>query len=56
MIEDKRFSKGSEAIAKAIFKNPAFAVIGGGETIALLKTKNYKLKLMSLFPPAEEQC
>ncbi len=44
MIEDKRFSKGSEAIAKAIFKNPAFAVIGGGETIALLKTKNYKLK------------
>ena len=44
MIEDKRFSKGSEAIVKAIFKSRAFAVIGGGETIALLKTKNYKLK------------
>ena len=45
MIEDKRFSKGSEAVAKAIFKSGAFAVIGGGETMALLKTKNYKLKI-----------
>ena len=33
-IEDKKFRKGSEAIAKAIIKNKAFSIIGGGETTA----------------------
>lgn len=32
VIEDKRFAKGSIAIAKAIAKSKAFAVVGGGET------------------------
>lgn len=34
-FENKRFAKGSEAIAKAILKSKAFAVIGGGETSML---------------------
>jgi phosphoglycerate kinase len=34
-FEDKRFAKGSVAIANAIIKSRAFAVIGGGETTAL---------------------
>ena len=32
VIEDKRFAKSSIAIAKAIAKSKAFAVVGGGET------------------------
>ncbi len=32
VIEDKRFAKGSVAIAKAIAKSKAFTVVGGGET------------------------
>lgn len=41
-IEDKKFRKGSEKIAKAIFKSGAFAVIGGGETVSLLRNaRNY---------------
>ncbi|EKD24119.1 MAG: hypothetical protein ACD_81C00106G0011 [uncultured bacterium] len=32
VIEDKRFAKGSIAIAKAIAKSKAFSVVGGGET------------------------
>lgn len=32
VIEDKRFAKGSLAIAKATAKSKAFAVVGGGET------------------------
>lgn len=32
VIEDKRFAKGSVAIAKAIAKSKAFSVVGGGET------------------------
>ncbi len=43
-IEDKRFRKGSEAIAGAILKSKAFSVIGGGETTSLLKPKTYNLK------------
>lgn len=44
-IEDKKFRKGSEAIAKAIIKNKSFSVIGGGETISLfaLYPKPYTL-------------
>ena len=49
-IEDKKFRKGSEAIAKAIIKSKAFSVIGGGETASIfqnskLKTQNSKLFL-----------
>lgn len=46
MFEDKRFVKGTTAIAAAILKNKkAKIIIGGGETTAaLLKDKNYKLK------------
>ncbi|MBI5306691.1 phosphoglycerate kinase [Candidatus Wolfebacteria bacterium] len=45
-FEDKRFAKGSEAIIKAILKNKAFSVVGGGETATLfsLKPKTYNLK------------
>jgi len=32
-IEEKKFQKGTEEIAKAIIKSGAFSVIGGGETI-----------------------
>lgn len=32
VIEDKRFAKGSVAIAKAVAKSKAFTVVGGGET------------------------
>lgn len=44
-IEDRRFRKGSEAIANAILKSKAFSVIGGGETISLfaLYPKPYTL-------------
>lgn len=35
-IEDKRFIKGSLAIAKAIIKSSAFSVVGGGDTNAFL--------------------
>jgi phosphoglycerate kinase len=43
-IEDKRFRKGSEEIAKAILKNKGLVIIGGGETAGLLKAKDSKLK------------
>jgi len=47
MFEDKRFSKGTNAVATAVLKNKkAKIVIGGGETIASLplkpKTQNLK--------------
>lgn len=32
VLEDKRFAKGSIAIAKAVAKSKAFTVVGGGET------------------------
>jgi phosphoglycerate kinase len=44
-IEDKRFRKGSEEIAKAILKSKGLVIIGGGETAGLLKAKNSKLKV-----------
>ena len=42
-IEDKRFTKGTKAIIKAIMKSRAFSVIGGGETTSLMsKVKSQK--------------
>lgn len=42
LIEDKRFRRGSEEIAKAILKSKALSVIGGGETTALFeRARNY---------------
>ncbi len=35
-IEDKRYMKGSLAVAKAIIKSSAFSVVGGGDTNAFL--------------------
>ncbi|MDP3015018.1 MAG: phosphoglycerate kinase [bacterium] len=45
-IEDKKFRKGSEAIAKSIIKSKSFSVIGGGETTAAFQaaTRNYAEK------------
>ncbi|NCU41356.1 MAG: phosphoglycerate kinase [Candidatus Moranbacteria bacterium] len=37
MFEDKRFSKGTFEIAKAIGESSAFSVIGGGESIEVLE-------------------
>ncbi|MDP3053006.1 MAG: phosphoglycerate kinase [bacterium] len=43
MFEDKKFAKGTEEIAAAVFKNKkAKIVIGGGETIASLKISPYE--------------
>lgn len=39
-FENKKFAKGSEAIANAILKSGAFSVVGGGETAALFNEKN----------------
>lgn len=36
-FEDKKYEKGTLAIAKAIIKSKAFSVVGGGETIEFLK-------------------
>ena len=36
MIEEERFSKGSEAIAQAIIESGAFSVVGGGEIIEFI--------------------
>jgi len=35
-IEEKRFLKGTEEIAKAIIKSGAFSVVGGGETVEFI--------------------
>ncbi|HDH31219.1 MAG TPA: phosphoglycerate kinase [Candidatus Wolfebacteria bacterium] len=43
-IEDPKFLNGSKEIAKAILESNAFSVIGGGETVGLLKAKNSKPK------------
>lgn len=45
LFEDKRYIKGSEALAKAITKSKAFSIVGGGETTALIT----KLKLVKKF-------
>jgi len=42
LVENKLFTKGSEAIAQAIIESSAFSVIGGGDTIKSLK--NIKLE------------
>lgn len=34
--EDERFANGSLSLANAILRNPAFSVIGGGDTVAFL--------------------
>jgi phosphoglycerate kinase len=36
MIEEEKFSKGSEAICRAIIKSEAFSVAGGGETVEFI--------------------
>ena len=36
-FEDKRFKKGSEAVARAIAESRAFSVVGGGETTQLIR-------------------
>lgn len=41
-IENPKFAKGSQVIAKAIIKSRVFAVIGGGETISLMSGIKYK--------------
>ncbi len=41
-IENPKFAKGSQVIAKAIIKSRAFAVIGGGETISLMSGIKYQ--------------
>ena len=41
-VEDKLFAKGSEAIVQAVIKSSAFSVIGGGDTIKLLKNIDLK--------------
>ncbi len=35
-IEEKRFSKGTEEVAKAIIETDAFSVVGGGETVEFI--------------------
>jgi len=45
-FEDKKFAQGTYKIAKAILQNKkAKIIIGGGETLASLQTKNYKLQI-----------
>lgn len=44
-IEDERFAKGTEEIARAIIESRAFSVVGGGETIEFIN----KLNLISQF-------
>ena len=44
-IEEKRFSKGTEEVLKAIAKSGAFSVVGGGEAVELIN----KLGLSSKF-------
>lgn len=44
-IEDKRFTKGTEEILKAIIKSKAFSIIGGGDTVKFVN----KLGLTSKF-------
>jgi phosphoglycerate kinase len=41
-IESPKFRKGSEAVAEAIMKSPAKAVVGGGETASLFSGKKAK--------------
>ncbi len=45
-FENKKFAKGSEAIAKAVLSSRDFAVVGGGETATLFTflNKNVKIK------------
>ena len=43
-IEEKNFTQGSLAIAKAIIKSDAYSVVGGGETIAFLREYNLRSK------------
>jgi len=40
MIEDDRFSKGTERLSKIISSSNAFSIIGGGDTIAGAKKAN----------------
>lgn len=44
-IEEERFCRGTEEIAKAIIKSKAFSVVGGGETVDFIT----KINLLSKF-------
>ncbi len=44
-IEDEKFKKGSEAVAKAILGGKSFAVIGGGETTGMIFNFNKNIFL-----------
>ena len=44
-FEDKRFSKGSYEIAKAIGKSKAYTVVGGGDTVDVLDDLKIKNKI-----------
>lgn len=44
MIEEERYEKGSQAIAKAMIKSSAFTVAGGGDLVAFLDKHNYAEK------------
>lgn len=46
-FEDKKYRKGSEAIAKAITKSRAFSIVGGGETTTL-----FMMVISNFNPPA----
>lgn len=43
-FENPEFVKGSKVIARAILESRAFSVVGGGETVSLLKPKTRNLK------------
>ena len=50
LFEKKKFSQGTEAVARAIFKNKrAKTVIGGGETVSSLSPKPKEQELGNLF-------
>jgi len=40
LIEDERFKKGTEEMAKIIAESPAYTVIGGGETVEFVNKMN----------------
>lgn len=42
-FENPKFAKASKSIAKAVVKNKAFAVIGGGETTAIVSSIKYQV-------------
>jgi len=47
-IENPKFANGSKAIAEAIIKSRAFAVVGGGETASIFQAANSKFQIPRL--------